>query len=131
METDLVALVAGDTALSALVGTRIAWNAVPQGEADPNIALFQVVSGAGYTTHGADDLQRTVVQANIRALTYTSALAVRDALRARVSGYRGRVGATQFGGIFIRAERHRSEKPNDILFHQIQVDIEIWSRSAA
>lgn len=130
MEADFRALLAGDTALAALVGDRIDWGIIPQGIADPNIVLYRIASAPAYTMQGADELDSVLVQASIRALSHASALAVRDALVARVSGFKGTVGVTDFRGIFIRAERHGSEKPNNVLYHTVQLDLDIWARAA-
>ena len=130
MEVALRALLAAYAPLAALVGTRITWNEIPQGAADPNVSLFNVVPGVSYTYAGPSTLRGALVQINIRALTYASAVAVRDALEARLSGFSGVQGAVEFGGIFLRDTRSATEKPGATLYHTIQMDFEVWHSPA-
>lgn len=130
MEIALRALLAAYAPLTALVGTRIVWNEIPQGSADPNVSLFNIVPGVAYHYQGPSSLKGALVQINIRAQSFASAVAVRDAIEARLSGFRGVQGSTLFGGIFLRDVRSSSEKPSTTLYHTVQMDWEIWHRPA-
>lgn len=130
MEIALRNLLLGSSALVALVGQRVVWNEIPQGSADPNVSLFNIVPGVSYTYSGPSDLEGALVQINVRALSFASAVAVRDAIKARLSGFRGVQGSTRFGGIFLRDVRSGTEKPSTTLYHTMQMDFEIWHRPA-
>lgn len=131
MEVALRALLLSYAPLTALVSQRIVWNEIPQGSADPNVSLFNVDPGASYTYAGPSRLRGALVQINIRALTFASAVAVRDAIEARLSGFKGVQGGIEFGGIFLRSVRSQTEKPSTTLYHTIQTDWDVWWRPAA
>lgn len=131
MEVALRALLAAYAPLTALVGTRIVWNEIPQGSGDPNVSLFNIVPGTSYTFSGPSSLRGALVQINVRALTFASAVAVRDAIEARLSGFKGTQGSIEFGGIFLRDVRSSTEKPSTTLYHTFQLDYEVWWRPAA
>lgn len=130
MEVALRALLAAYAPLTALVGARIVWNEIPQGSADPNVSLFNIVPGTSYTYAGPSSLRGALVQINVRALTFASAVAVRDAIEARLSGFKGVQGSVEFGGIFLRDVRSSTEKPSTTLYHVMQMDFEVWHSPA-
>lgn len=136
MEADFLDLLADENSISSLVTTgsttRIAWNIIGQSWADPNVVIYKVAGGVpGYTMEGSDGLVSTVVQINVRATTYASMIALRDAITALLSGYTGTKGDTEFLGIFHRSERQAAEKPGSVLYQTCQLDFDIWSRAAA
>jgi hypothetical protein len=131
MESDLRALLTGYAPLTALVSTRIAWNAIGQGWADPNVVLYKITSAPGYHMQGSDGLESSIVQINVRALTFASMIAVKSAIVARLSGYRGSMGDTEFQGIFKTGERQAFEKVDTTSYHTAQLDFEVHSRAAA
>lgn len=130
MEVALRALLAAYAPLNALVGTRIVWNEIPQASADPNVSLFNIVPGVSYHYQGPSSLKGALVQINVRALSFGSAVAVRDAIEARLSGFRGTQGSTVFGGIFLRDTRSSKEKPASVEYHIMQMDFEVWHSPA-
>lgn len=130
MEIALRNVLLGSSSLVALVAQRVVWNEIPQGSADPNVSLFNVVPGVSYTYSGPTSLKGALVQINVRALSFASAVAVRDAIEARLSGFRGTQGATVFGGIFLRDTRSSKEKPASVEYHVMQMDFDIWHRPA-
>jgi len=130
MEDDFIHLLLTDAALAGLVADRINWNHQPQDIGSPAIALYVIASTPNYTFRGQSGLTSTVVQLDTRALTYPSAISVRDALKTRISGFRGTIGATCFAGIFVRQERQNSDRPGTELFHRISLDAEIWHSPA-
>lgn len=126
MEVALRALLVAYAPLTALVGTRITWNEIPQGAADPNVSLFNIDPGVSYTYRGPTSLRGELVQINVRALSFASMVAVREALLARLSGFKGAQGTVTFGAIFYRSIRTGTEKPAATLYHYAQLDFEIW-----
>lgn len=131
MESALRALLAGYAPLVALVGTRIAWNTIGQAWADPNVTLFKITGQPGYHMAGPDGLDASIVQVNVRALSYDSMIAVRNAIVACLSGHSGVQGAFEFVGIFVTGERQNFEKVDTATYHTAQIDVDVHSRVAA
>mgnify|MGYP003403564126 CR=1 FL=1 len=129
-EAELRALLVAYAPLTALVGTRIVWNEIPQASADPNVSLFKITGAPGYHMKGSDGLQSSIVQINVRASTYASAIAVRNAIVDCLSGCTGTQSSIFFGGIFLRSERQASEKPTTTLYHTVQLDFDVWSNAS-
>ena len=131
MESDLRAVLTADATLTALVGTRVYWNAYPQTAADPAVRLSKISGAPGYHMGGSDGLDASIVQIDVRAVSVTSMWAVRNAIVDRLSGFRGTQGSTVFQGIFLRFERQTAEKPGEQLYHIAQLDFDVWSGAAA
>lgn len=131
METEFRALLTGDAAITALVGSRIYWNAIPQGTVDPCVVMYVVSRQADIHHGGANGLNSWLVQIDVRSSgdsePYSAALAVRDAIVARLHAKRLSEGKIAFKAIVLRDEQHTSEKPQDKLFHRIRLDFEVWS----
>lgn len=129
MESQFRSLLADDTAVAALVSSRIYWNAIPQGATDPCIVMYVISRLADAHHGGANGLNNWLVQVDIRALTFTSAVAVRDAVATKLHAKRfiqdGLKIVTNLQG-----ERQRSEKPGTQLYHLIQMDFSVWSGNA-
>lgn len=122
METALRALLTGYAPLTALVGTCIVWNHIPQDMTDPSVSLYRISGAPAYSNAGPDSLTSSVVQIDVRAASVNSMWAIRDAILARLSGYR----IAPFGGIFLRSERQSMDKPQNILFHRSSMDFDVW-----
>lgn len=131
MESQLRALLIAYAPLTALVSTRVVWNEIPQASADPNVSLFSIDPGTSYTYQGPSDLNGELIQINVRALTFASMINVRNALLARLSGFKGTQGSVEFGGIFYRGIRTGTEKPSSVLYHYCQLSLEVWWRPSA
>lgn len=80
MEEDLVAVLAANVGVSALVGARIYPLILPQRVTLPAIR-YQVISTIPQPTHnGASGLRQYRIQLSVHATTYSSAQAVAEAL---------------------------------------------------
>ncbi len=97
--TDFQAVLAGLSALVALVGARIVAGVPPQGAALPTVSL-NVIAGAVEYTHDGGDQDETLVQIDIDAHTPTECRNVADAIRAGISGKSIDQGSTIFEAIF-------------------------------
>jgi len=97
--TDFQALLAGLSALVALVSTRINAGQPPQGATLPTVSWNVIASPTEYT-HDADELSETIVQLDIDAHTPTAARDVADAIHTGLSGKRLTQGSTLFEAIF-------------------------------
>lgn len=139
MEAALVALMLADAGLAAQVGDRINWEIFPQGIGSPCVRLTRIGGATGYHMRGSDGLDGAQVQVDIRAAApiendaagFKPAKGAADAAKALLSGYRGTVADVCFGGIFVTAERHYTEKTDGNLFHVVSLDLDIWSRRPA
>lgn len=126
MEEDLRALLTGDTALTALVSTRIYWSAIPQNATDPAVVMYLISGGHLYHMQGVSGLTGNRVQIDVRAVSQTSAWAVSRAIKDRLSGFRGGQGDTEFAGIFLDSERQGSETPKNVTYYTASMDFEVW-----
>jgi hypothetical protein len=126
METALRTLLIGNGTIAGLVGTRIVWNHLPQSTADPAVVLYKITGAEGHTFQGRDGMQESIVQVDVRALTVASMWQVRDAIIARLDGYRD----ADFAGIFLRSERQSAEKPGAVLYHRSSLDFDVFHRTA-
>lgn len=127
MESSFRALLTGDAALTALVGARIYWNAIPQNAADPCVVMYRVAGGPGIHMQGSDGLTNATVQIDVRATKVTDMWAVRDAIVVNLHGFKGDQGGIRFRGIFLSTERQSSEKPGETLYHRTSLDFDVWS----
>lgn len=126
MESALRALLTGYAPLTALVpAARIVWNHLPQATTRPAIVLYKITGAEGLTYSGPDGLADGIVQIDVQALTVTSMWAVRDAILAKLHGYRG--------GIF-QLIRHVSgdESSEELagagsLIHRARLDFTVWA----
>lgn len=130
MESDLRALLLSHAPLTALVGTRIYWDEIPQTAQRPCIVMYLVSGLTDYHTQGPDGLNTTRVQFDCQSLLSTEKWAIGRALESALSGYRGVVGGTNFQGMFKSLERDKNERPAtpDATYRVRQLDFEIWWR---
>jgi hypothetical protein len=127
MLDDLRSLILSDTAVAALVGTRLYPAPIPQDAVLPALA-YQLISQPGQYAHDAGDigLRRSRVQVTAQASDYAGIRALLDTVDAAISGYRGVVGDTHFQALFIDSVSDewalRFERPSG------RLDLIIWHR---
>lgn len=133
MEEALRALLIGDTALAALVSTRIYWKDIPQAAAGDLIVMHRTTGGPDYTYSGESGFEAKRVQINTRASLVTGAWAIQRAVRGCLTGYRGTVGSIEFGGIFIddEADLPTEDPAGPAIYRGTRSDITVWSRPVA
>jgi hypothetical protein len=104
MEAAITALLLGNASLTALAGTRIHWNRLPQDiDAKPYVVMFNQPGIETYTYAGPAGYVQQRVQVDVYGLTFTSALATARAAHTAVSGFQGTVAGTDIH--LIEAER--------------------------
>lgn len=96
METDFKAVLAGDPAIITLVSTRIYPKTYAQATGDPAIRYTRVGGGLGIHMQGSDGLGSAIMQVDARSLTEKEVLSIQDAIVARLHGFRGVEGGTDF-----------------------------------
>jgi hypothetical protein len=132
MEAALRALLTSYAPLTSLVGgsstPRIVWNHLPQATTRPAVVMFKITGAEGLAHDGPDGLSGNIVQIDIQALTVTSMWTIRDAVVAKLHGYKD---AT------FRLIRHDSERQSaeDLagagsLIHRSSLDFTVWHKPA-
>lgn len=89
MEEQLRTLLLNTTAITTLVGQRIAWGEHPQGTPLPAIVLTVISDIDGYHMNGANNMFRGRVQADVYAMTYGAAKGIVRAIVKTLNFYRG------------------------------------------
>lgn len=105
MEEQFRAILLASSGVTALVGTRINWGAIPQGSSMPAIVLNTISQNNGHTMQGPDGLQEARVQVDIYGTTYGATKALSRAVLAALDGYSG----GNFQGIFHAGTRDGRE----------------------
>lgn len=138
MEQDFFALLASYAPLTALVPTtRITPVQYTQATGNPCLRYTKIDGTTGLHMTGSDGLTSSLMQIDIRALTFASLMAVRNVLIGAhgVGGllhpYRGVVGDTDFRLIQLRSDRGvQFEKPGSVEYYINSLDFDVWSRAA-
>jgi len=105
---DLRGILAGDSAIAALVGARIYPALLPQPPTFPALT-YQVVSGFRHTQmDGPPGVNRARLQIDCWAATYIGAEALADAVRLALDGFKGMVGGSP--GRLVQAAFFASER---------------------
>ena len=96
MEEDLRALLLADSAVAAIVGTRVDWGSRVQGAALPAISMHLISGAEGYHLKGRDGLSITRVQIDCWGVSFASAKLASRAVIDALAGLKN----TDFPGIF-------------------------------
>lgn len=107
MQLVLANLLLAHPPLAALVGNKIHWDAMPQGQQLPGIVMFVVSGVIDYTMKGPSGYAMTRVQFDCRGASAANARAVANALRDRLSGFSGAFQGFKFQGCFEQSQRTR------------------------
>lgn len=133
MQSEFRSLLADDAAISALVGSRIYWNAIPQSATDPCVVMYVISRDADAHHGGASGLDSWLVQMDIRSAggsqPYDTAVAVRNAVVTKLHAKRHLQGGLKMV-TQLQNERHTSEKPQTTLYHRISLDFSVWTGTA-
>ena len=97
-------LITTNPGVSALIGTRLYPDSIPQDAPLPAVAYQTVSTNQGYTQDGPDDIAEPRIQFTIDAPSRAQAEDVAAAFRAVLSGYRGTIGGKTIGAIFLENE---------------------------
>ncbi len=131
METDFRALLAGDPAIAALVGTRIYPTTYAQATTDPAVRYTKVAGSSGIHMSGADGLSESAIQVDVRALDAEDVLDIRDAIVSKLHGFRGGQGETEFRLIILDSDRGITfDATGPKKYYSASLDFNVWSRAA-
>ncbi|NGP19299.1 tail completion protein gp17 [Devosia aurantiaca] len=114
MQKVLANLLLDHPPLKDLISTNLHWDTMVQGAPLPNIVMFVVSGVADYTMAGPSGYVKTRVQFDSRGLTSAQARSVANALRERLSGFRGQYSGFQFLGCFEESQRTRFDKDGNV-----------------
>lgn len=114
-----------------LVGARVHWVRSPQASAAPRVVLYRISGLRHMSLSGPSGIVDSRVQVDCIGASYASAKAVARAVEARLSGYSGITGGTDFQGCFLIGERDDFEDTDtpDKLF-RTSLDFNIWHKEA-
>ena len=115
--TDIRTFLLADGTISGLVGTRIFPLKLPQAPTFPAITYQMISGGRSHTYGGAVGLASPRFQFDCWGATYLQAEALAEALRIRLDGFSGAMGAspsTVVQGVFFQDERDLYEDGADL-----------------
>lgn len=133
MQEDLTAFLLADTAIAALLGggDRLYWNLIEQGKPNPAAVIYLISGVPDYHMAGPSGLVESRVQIDCRGATAAEAKQLYDAIRLKLSGFRGVQGSIKFKGIFQASERTRFDPDPAPGVHMHSADYQIFSGLAA
>lgn len=124
IEEALFSILTNDSALSALIGTRVYPNIFPQGVTLPAISYQRISSVRLHSHSGASQLARPRFQLTCLSDSYTEAISVANALREALDGYGGVPAGVRVPVALIQNEFDTYAEENDL--HTVRQDYYIW-----
>lgn len=100
--------------LKALVGTNVHWDTMVQGATFPNVVMYAVSGITDYTMAGPSGYVMTRVQFDSRGNSAAQARAVSNAIKSRLSGFKGEFSGFKFQGCFEQSQRTRFDKDGNV-----------------
>lgn len=132
MENDFRALMIEDPTIAGLVATRIYPANYTQNTVNPALRYNKITGAVGTHHQGSDGLSADLMQIDIRAITASEVLSLRDALVQLLHAYSGTKGNTEFQLIELRDDRGtRFETTGSQNFYTRSMDFDVSSRAAA
>jgi len=114
-----------DSAVSAIVGTKVAWEEQPQGVEAPHVTLTTISDTRPEHLKGYQETRSTRVQADCRALTFAQALALAHAVIAAVEAP-GTFFGHRFGRTKAEGPRSIVDDVEDHTVRRQSVDLISW-----
>ena len=125
LESSLFTFITGDPAIGALIVSRMYPGKLPQTPVLPAITYNRISSGQEYELEGEEiDVRPARFDVNCWGEGYEDVVTLGAAVRARVSGYHGAMGADTVQAILVEDERDGYE-PETELWRRI-IDCVIW-----
>lgn len=128
LESSLFTFITGDAVIGPLIGTRMYPMKLPQSPTLPAMSYFRVTSGQEYELEGQEvGVRPARFQFDCwdkEPNGYEGILALGAAVRARLSGYMGAMGADTVQGIMIEDEMDLYEAETQI-WHRV-IEAVIW-----
>lgn len=137
MEADFLAVLKSDATILGLVTTagvtRIYPSTYAQATANPAIRYMKVTGTIGLHMRGSDGLSDAIVQVDARSsVSFAQALSIRDALVAKLHGFSGVQGGTDFDRIGLSSDRGvQFDDTGAVKYWTASLDFNVTSRAAA
>jgi Protein of unknown function (DUF3168) len=115
-------------AVAAIADGRVFPGALPQGQAVPAVVVNEISGAPVYTDDGESALNRSRLQVDAWAATYTDAKLLARTVKAELSGFFGTVGSTTFRFATIDDERDDREGGSNATAYRYRtsVDFIVW-----
>lgn len=125
MEVQLRSRLMGNSAVAAIVGTKVHWGVRPQGEAYPSLVMTIVSDGRPQHMGGLIDQRATRVQFDCYGTTRAQAVSLREAVIAAILPA-ALVSGVQFQRSFIDTVRTMDAHTDTGLVFRDMIDAQIW-----
>ena len=126
-------LLAGDAAVSALVGTRVYPNVAPQNTAYPHI-VYQLINVSHIEVlAGSFGNARSLVQVSCRSHDYDEARDLAEKCRLVLQGYAGTAASIEISGVNLVDDRDIYDPPrlaDEPGTYGVQLDFAVWNIEA-
>lgn len=131
MEAAIIQLLLNAAGVTALVSTRVYPVDRPQGSNLPVIVVKRIDGAPEYAADGETGLENGRIEVNAYATTYSSTMAIRDAVKAALSGVIDTVvlgvDVKFITVVFESDHRETGTNQSEYLFRR-SIDIEVWTK---
>jgi hypothetical protein len=124
---DLNAYLAADPGISAIAGTNIFPQNIPQNGAMPAVVYRRMHGDSKLTLEGKGQMLEDLFEFESIALDFKTASLLARAVMAAIEGFRGAMGATNVLGIFVHSDARDAYDMERLQFYVGQ-DFKIWYR---
>ena len=122
LESELLTLLAADSAVVALAGTRLRYEWLDQNTTLPAVTLMQVSLFPEYALNLANPLNRARIQVDCWARDFESAADLGAAVIAVLHNYSGTVGVYSIDSISLENNRPLGERDGDDIIRRRSID---------
>lgn len=126
IETDLQAYLIANTAVKALVVSRVYPLVLPQDSEIPALTYQRISGPRVRSLKGPSNLAHPRIMIKCYGRTYLSAKTVAAAVRVALDGYRGTMGSTVVGDVILDGEDEDLEQ--DTGLYWVSMDFIIWHK---
>ena len=113
MRSGLVSLLAGESTISAIVGSRVYVSRAPQTAALPYIIITQISTDEFNTIDGTSGLRSVDFDIDCKSQRSVEAMTLGDAVRDFVKDYTGTAGSQTIKAVELNSETTDYEPPTD------------------
>ena len=129
MKSGLVSLLAGESTVNAICGSRIYVNKAPQKATFPHLVITQMSSEEnGSIDGGSGQLRFLTFDIDCRAQTSVKAEELGNAVRTFLDDYSGAAGSCTIGAVIMNDESDDYEPPqdgSDVGVHVVTLDLDV------
>ena len=122
LEIGLVAHLTADAGVSALIGSRLYAEQMPQNPTYPAVVYSRVSTTQGDLLNGADTLTAVRIQFDAYAVDYAGVKALATAFRAALNGFRGDLGGVAVQRVKLENETDLSNFDGDDMNRRVSMD---------